>query len=50
MVDYRLHAITWKNVNDYNWLRLQITITPCLAYNIFSTQSPHDPTVQKAFC
>ena len=22
--------ITWKNVIDYNWLQLQITITPCL--------------------
>jgi hypothetical protein len=21
---------TWKNVIDYNWIRLQITITPCL--------------------
>jgi hypothetical protein len=20
--DYRLHPITWKNVIDYNWLRL----------------------------
>ena len=30
MVDYRLHPITWKNVIDYNWLQLQITITPCL--------------------
>jgi hypothetical protein len=26
--DYRLHPITWKYVIDYNWLRLQITITP----------------------
>ena len=30
MADYRLHPITWKNVIDYNWLQLQITITPCL--------------------
>jgi hypothetical protein len=30
MTDYRLHPITWKNVIDYNWLQLQITITPCL--------------------
>jgi hypothetical protein len=30
MANYRLHPITWKNVIDYNWLRLQITITPCL--------------------
>jgi hypothetical protein len=30
MADYRLHSITWKKVIDYNWLRLQITITPCL--------------------
>ena len=22
--DYRLHPITWKNVIDYNWLRLQL--------------------------
>jgi hypothetical protein len=22
MADYRLHPITWKNVIDYNWLRL----------------------------
>ena len=33
MADYRLHTITWKNVIDYNWLQLQITITPCLAYS-----------------
>ena len=32
MSDYRLHPITWKNVIDYNWLRLQITITPCLVH------------------
>ena len=31
MADYRLHPITWKNVIDYNWLQLQITITPCLS-------------------
>jgi hypothetical protein len=31
MEDYRLHPITWKNVIDYNWLQLQITITPYLA-------------------
>ena len=30
MTDYRLHPIIWKNVIDYNWLRLQITNTPCL--------------------
>jgi hypothetical protein len=30
MADYRLYPITWKNVIDYNWLQLQITITPCL--------------------
>jgi hypothetical protein len=34
MADYRLHPITWKNVVDYNWLRLQITITPCLSQTI----------------
>jgi hypothetical protein len=34
MVDYRLHVITWKNVIDYNWLRLQIMITPCLVYTL----------------
>jgi hypothetical protein len=33
MANYRLHPITWKNVIDYNWLRLQITITPCLDLN-----------------
>ena len=22
MADYRLHSITWKNVIDYSWLRL----------------------------
>jgi hypothetical protein len=26
MADYRLHPITWKNVIDYNWLRLQIRL------------------------
>ena len=31
MANYRLHPITWKNVIDYNWLRLQITITPCMS-------------------
>jgi hypothetical protein len=31
MANYRLHPITWKNVIDYNWLQLQITITPCLS-------------------
>jgi hypothetical protein len=37
MVDYRnkLHAITRKNVIDYNWLWLQITITPCLSAAVF---------------
>ena len=24
--DYRLHPITWKNVIDYNWLRLQLQL------------------------
>jgi hypothetical protein len=24
MTDYRLYPITWKNVIDYNWLRLQL--------------------------
>jgi hypothetical protein len=32
MADNRLHPIAWKNVIDYNWLRLQITITPCLVW------------------
>ena len=35
MVDYRLHAITWKNVIDYNWLWLQIMITPCLLTTVW---------------
>jgi hypothetical protein len=35
MADYRLHPMTWKNVIDYNWLRLQITITPCLVWVTF---------------
>ena len=35
MVDYRLYAITWKNIIDYNWLRLQIMITLCLGYTVF---------------
>jgi hypothetical protein len=26
MSDYRLHPITWKNVIDYNWLRLQLQL------------------------
>jgi hypothetical protein len=33
MVDYRLHAITWKKLIDYNWLPLQITIF-CISNNL----------------
>ena len=28
MVDYRLHLTTWKNVIDYNWLRLPHVCSP----------------------
>ena len=28
MTDYRLHPITWKNVIDYNWLRLHHVSLP----------------------
>jgi hypothetical protein len=27
MADYRLHVFTWKNVIDYNWLRLPQWLT-----------------------
>jgi hypothetical protein len=39
MADYILHPITWKNVIDYNWLQLQITITPCLIHAVKNIRS-----------
>jgi hypothetical protein len=38
MADYRLHPITWKNVIDYNWLRLPHVCAPLITGGSYRTK------------